>query len=289
MKEYDLAGSNGKGGATRRGMIWFWTVAAAVVLVVGGIGPVAVSGSGCNDRHGHDKTGHWKSGRRARHGSRAGARMSRSWGRGRRSWGRRHHRHGGRWHRKVSPKVRPGEIGTVIHVVDGDTVWVRLHASGQVIKLRLAGANAPECHKMFVKLPGGRSSARCRADDEFFGYQSYVIMRDLVASKQVTLGCRAGSDGFCPTGSYGRPLLSMTVDGKDVAEELVVRGAAWPFTKYKDQHLAKYCRAEERAWKHKAGMWKAGTRWQVMARMSKKTQKWYRLRDARCRRLTHGG
>ncbi len=201
-------------------------------------------------------------------------------------------RKGAAWRRRPRPRVevRPGDRARVPFVIDGDTVYLSLVGrSIPPFKARLAGVNAPECHKRRARLPTGRWAGRCVADDEYFGLAAYVLLKNKVEGKEVRIDCPTDRTGRCRHGSYGRPLvfLELREDGRflDVNKWLVERGAAWPFTKYPSPRLAAYCLAEERAWKVRAGMWRAGTRWAVMARMSKKTRRWYARRDSVCRKL----
>jgi endonuclease YncB( thermonuclease family) len=154
-----------------------------------------------------------------------------------------------------------------------------------VIKARLAGINAPECKKKHIRLPSGRHTARCEKDDEFFGQKSYEIIKKLVMGKTVRIKCHSGHDGFCRCGYYGRPLLSFTLDGEDIATLLLAQGGGWAYTKYPQPDTARYCRAELGARKAGKGMWAHGSVKKVMARMSRKTRRWYRHHDAKCRKL----
>ena len=186
--------------------------------------------------------------------------------------------------------VRPGEWAKVVFVIDGDTVYLSLRdRKAPLFKARLAGINAPECRKRRARLPTGHWAGRCVADEEYFGLAAYELLKNKVEGKFVRIDCPTDRTGDCRHGSYGRPLVFLELpEGRgfvDVGEWLVERGAAWPFTKYSSPRLARYCLAEERAWKTRAGMWRAGDRWSVLARMSKKTQRWYARRDAVCRKL----
>lgn len=182
-------------------------------------------------------------------------------------------------------KVRPGDRGVVTHVVDGDTFYLKLERGGpgDVVKARLAGVNAPECRKDRVRLKDGRPSSVCTRDREFFGLHAYQVLRELVLGKRVGVRCEVSADGLCGRGNYGRYLLDLVVDRRDVATALVGRGAAFAFTKYFHRNLAGLCKAEDRARQNRTGMWKNGSRSEVLSRMSRKTRSWYLQRDDRCR------
>ncbi len=293
-----MNGSRGRFGGGC-GRAWH-VLAVALVLswVFGGVGMLGF-GTGCEGRdEGRPKRRRSSRSRRGRRHVRRGSRRH-----GRR-WGRR--RGHGRWRRvrKAKVLVKPGSMGRMVAAVDGDTFWIKLDGpDNRLIKARLDGANAPECEKERARLPNGRATAHCVTDEEFFGLESYRMVKKLAEGHRVRISCRTGRNGFCKTGSFGRPLLSLLVMPKrglrrgrvrglqkpvDLGEWLVEKGGAWPFTKYWSPLLAKYCKAEQRAWRSKAGMWRAGSRAAVMAKMSKKTQKWYARRDEICRRAVRG-
>ena len=129
--------------------------------------------------------------------------------------------------------IRNADLGTVVHVVDGDTVHLKLLHSSQrgYGRVRLAGINAPECQKDRTRtLHGGRSYS-CIADQEFFGLASFRILRNMVRGRRVRVRCKRGLDGLCRTDTYGRYLLDLELEGRDVAEDLVLQGAALAFTR----------------------------------------------------------
>ncbi len=182
--------------------------------------------------------------------------------------------------------VLPDSWGTVVHVVDGDTVYLKMEDEKKTfVKARLVGIDAPECHKKRTRIAGGRRSAHCVSDDDFFGLESYRLMKKFVMGKRVRVRCETEDTGFCKCGFYGRPLLAIELDGKDVGEILLERGGGWAYTKYTAPNMAGYCMAEDRGRKMKRGMWKYGTREQVMAKMCDETRRWYKRRDKTCRRL----
>jgi endonuclease YncB( thermonuclease family) len=188
-------------------------------------------------------------------------------------------------------EVRPGDQAAVVHVVDGDTLYLKMQKKGagaKVVKVRLAGVAAPECEKDRVRLPGGRPSSRCVKDREFYGLESYRALNQLVGGQAVTVGCEISADGLCKRGSYGRYIVDLAVDGRDVGETLIGRGAALTFTKYFHPALGRLCAAEDRARQGRQGMWNTGARGEVISKMSRKTQRWYRHRDQRCQMAAKG-
>ena len=98
--------------------------------------------------------------------------------------------------------------GTVIRVVDGDTLWVRADAagngkSGKPIKLRLQGIDAPE---------------RC----QLWGAQATAALSERVLHQRVQLHTRAKDD-------YHRTLGNLLLNGEDVSEWMVLQGHAWSY------------------------------------------------------------
>lgn len=87
----------------------------------------------------------------------------------------------------------------VIVVLDGDTVLIR--RSGGLVKIRLAGIDAPE-------------------KDQAFGADSRNSLSDMVKDKRVSVASQA-------VDKYGRMVAKLSVDGLDVNAEQVRRGMAW--------------------------------------------------------------
>lgn len=104
-----------------------------------------------------------------------------------------------------SAAARPHERvlqGTVTHVSDGDTLWIRTAAADRrPLKLRLAGIDAPE---------------RCQAHGE--------------ASRQALQGRLMGREVVAVTQAvdvHGRVVARVQEHGTDVAAWLVTQGHAW--------------------------------------------------------------
>lgn len=221
--------------------------------------------------------------------------------RGRRGWGGKRRRRLGLHGVRRFLSLRHDMRVRVVHVVDGDTIYVQraetngaAQGAGSVsspgeqeegfAKVRLAGVNAPECEKEKTRVASiGRMSARCVADQEIFGLQAYRILVELSEGRKAIISCEHGSDGLCARDKYGRYLADLEMEGaRDLAETLVARGAALPYTLYPHRRLLRYCEAEARAIKAKVGMWSLGTPDKVLGGMSKKTRSWYRNREKRC-------
>lgn len=122
----------------------------------------------------------------------------------------------------------------VTSVADGDTITVKI--SGRAEKVRLIGLDTPEAGECFAK-------------------ESTRATTSLVKGKSV----RLVSDKSQPNRDrYGRLLRHVVLtDGRRVAPVLIAGGYGWEFKYGNDyQGRAAHTRAEARAIKAKAGMWR---------------------------------
>lgn len=110
----------------------------------------------------------------------------------------------------VAAAAEPALEGTVVRVVDGDTIVVRLGDRDE--KVRYIGVNAPEVHHPTKgEEPGGREAARVNAE--------------LVAGRRVRLELDVQSRD-----RYGRLLAYVWVGETMINAELVRRGYAQVMT-----------------------------------------------------------
>ncbi|HEU4458833.1 MAG TPA: thermonuclease family protein [Methylibium sp.] len=124
----------------------------------------------------------------------------------------------------AAARAAPAEsfTGTVTHVTDGDTVWVRPEASSarsKPIKLRLVGIDAPE---------------RCQAH----GAEAGAALAAAVLHRRVEIRRRATDD-------HGRALGTLWLDGEDVGARMVRQGHAWSARFRRD--AGPYAREEQQA------------------------------------------
>ena len=124
--------------------------------------------------------------------------------------------------------------GTVVRVVDGDTVDVRL-TSGKRERVRLIGIDATERGTCF----SSQASSRARA---------LALLRKVVLRGDATQDTRD---------RYGRLLAYVWVSGRDLGYQLVAGGFAKVYV-YRDvfQRHSAYARAERRAKASPRGLWK---------------------------------
>jgi len=135
--------------------------------------------------------------------------------------------------------TRERERATVLEVVDGDTVLLRLR--GEERTVRLIGIDAPE---------KGHPSRPV----EFFGAESARILSSLCAGRTVLLESdREDSDRY---GRLLRYLVLPPPDGRQVNLELVRRGAARAMTRYPFSRKEEFLRAQQQAQREGVGIWR---------------------------------
>lgn len=123
--------------------------------------------------------------------------------------------------------------GRIVGVIDGDTVDV-LTGSKQLVRVRLAGIDAPERRQPF-------------------GSAAKKVLSDLVYSKQALLhGDKKDR--------YGRLVAKVVVGGQDANLRLVRLGYAWHFKAYQSEQTADdrrlYNAAQGAAMEDRLGLWK---------------------------------
>jgi len=122
--------------------------------------------------------------------------------------------------------------GRVVRVSDGDTIAV-LDSSNQIIKIRLAGIDAPE-------------------KKQAFGNRSKQSLSDLVYGKHVTII-------WNKTDRYGRTIGKVVLGKNDINNQQLLRGHAWFYKKYENeltvQDRALYQNSENVAKSLKIGLW----------------------------------
>lgn len=120
--------------------------------------------------------------------------------------------------------------GTVSHVSDGDSLWVRPLHGGPAQELRLEGIDAPEL---------------CQAG----GPQAREALARLVLQQRVRVRVRAHDD-------YGRGLARIDWQGQDLAARMVRSGHAWSYRYRHDP--GPYAQDERLARQARRGLWSQG-------------------------------
>ena len=136
----------------------------------------------------------------------------------------------GPWSRRanlsVVPPVPASLVGTVRHVVDGDTIDITT-STGQAFRVRLEGIDCPERGQPFSRLATG-------------------LTRALVFGNTVQVSVK-GVD------RYGRLLARVTVAGKDVSVALTEAGLAWHYVEFSSDPVL--AAAERAAHENKRAIW----------------------------------
>jgi micrococcal nuclease len=117
--------------------------------------------------------------------------------------------------------------GTVTHVSDGDTVWVRPASGGRPQPVRLVGIDAPEL---------------CQAHGE----QARQALSSRVLRENVLVRVEGRDD-------YDRLLARITLDGQDVGGWMVTQGQAWSYRWRREPGL--YVQQQTLARQARRGLW----------------------------------
>lgn len=127
------------------------------------------------------------------------------------------------WFAGVQPSPRVGAhfTATVVHVVDGDTIDVRVASTGERVRIRVHGIDAPERGEPFSQV-------------------ALRFTRATVFSRVVTI---EGRD----VDAYGRLVGRVRVDGVDLSEALARAGLACHYRRYSDDPLLERAEADARA------------------------------------------
>lgn len=125
-----------------------------------------------------------------------------------------------------TPAAQAGTFSAkVLVVMDGDTLMVL--RDGQKIKIRMANIDAPE-------------------KDQAFGPQARDSLQEMVGKKQVQIDSQA-------VDQYGRIVGLVSVDGRNVNQEQVLRGMAWEYSHYHSDRS--YIALQSDAQQARRGLW----------------------------------
>jgi micrococcal nuclease len=127
-------------------------------------------------------------------------------------------------HAKQPANVLKGEV---THVTDGDTLWVRLAAGDEPVKVRFQGIDAPEI---------------CQTGGE----QSLAALKAKVLHQTIELQTSRHDD-------YGRMLARVRLNGDDVGAWMVQQGQAWSY-RYRNSP-GPYAAEENNARSARRGVW----------------------------------
>ena len=146
--------------------------------------------------------------------------------------------------------------GTVTHVVDGDTIDVRL-ANGSTERVRLLGIDTPEVHVEtepddFAGVPDTSAGRACLRDA---GENASAVVTERLEGERVRLEFDSAADR---RGGYGRLLAYVHHDGQNVNYRLVAGGhaAVYP-TDFSDR--SRFEEAAGAAREANRGVWRCRT------------------------------
>jgi endonuclease YncB( thermonuclease family) len=124
--------------------------------------------------------------------------------------------------------VHAGTIqGTVTHVTDGDTLWVKPSSGGEALDVRIQGIDAPES---------------CQD----YGHAAQQALSRHVLHKSVTLTTKARD-------KYGRVIAKVSLGNQDVGAWMVKSGHAWSYHFHKSR--GPYANEEKAARQAGRGLW----------------------------------
>lgn len=129
------------------------------------------------------------------------------------------------------------ESATVVRVVDGDTIQVKL-ASGKREKVRIIGIDTPET-------VDPRKAVQC------YGKEASAKMKALLNRKKVTLEMNPAEN----KDKYGRLLRYVNLKGKDIGAQMITDGYAFSYKSYPHPRLEQYNELEKKASEAKTGLW----------------------------------
>lgn len=127
-----------------------------------------------------------------------------------------------------TPALHAGSFrGTITHVTDGDTVWVRPATGGEPVEIRLLDLDAPE---------------GCQA----YGAEAKQALRGRILHQDVRVRTRGVDD-------YQRQLARIEHRGQDVGAWMVRYGYAW--SSGFPGRVGPYAREEAQARSERKGLW----------------------------------
>jgi len=128
----------------------------------------------------------------------------------------------------------------VLRIIDGDTVVV-VDSDGQKLRIRLLGIDTPE-------------------KNQRFGYESSAYLKKILNKQSVTIISSPDKNKPYTLGYYKRIIGKIFLNGRDINLEMIQKGMAWHFKKYKKSQPIKdrysYNKAEVNARKKNIGLWK---------------------------------
>ena len=115
-----------------------------------------------------------------------------------------------------------------------------LNVNNQKLRIRLLGIDSPE-------------------SEQLFGYESSIYLKKILNGKSVTIISRPDKNKPYTLGFYKRVIGKVILNNRDINLEMIEKGMAWHFTKYKKSQPIddrySYNEAENNARKKNIGLW----------------------------------
>lgn len=145
--------------------------------------------------------------------------------------------HNVRTRRMSSRRVRDSKTGTVLSVIDGSVLEVRLH-NGKVITVRTLGSEAP-------LLTSGTESEQCFAKEAKWKLEHLVLHKNVELEKDRNYG----SD------NYGRLLRYVRLNSMDVGGWMIENGNSFADMRNGHRRQTDYHARQAEAMRYERGLW----------------------------------
>ena len=127
----------------------------------------------------------------------------------------------------------------VVRIIDGDTIDV-LDDNNQKLRIRLLGIDSPE-------------------SEQPFGYESSLYLKKILNGKSVKIISKPDKNKPYTLDFFKRVIGKIMLNDRDINLEMIEKGMAWHFKKYKKSQPIKdrssYNNAENEARKKNFGLW----------------------------------
>ncbi len=139
----------------------------------------------------------------------------------------------------ISPYSFADFNADIVRIIDGDTIDV-VDGNNKKLRIRLLGIDAPE-------------------SEQPFGQESFTHLKKILNGKSVTIISKPDRNKPYTLGFYKRVIGKIILNGRDINLEMIEKGMAWHFKKYKKNQPTEdrysYNKSENKARKKNIGLW----------------------------------
>lgn len=154
-----------------------------------------------------------------------------------------------------SPPAPQGESARVVSVIDGDSV--RLRYRGRVESVRLLGIDTPETKHSPRLASRAAKNRRSPSQEARMGEKARSVMLSMIKPGSEVFLTFDQSQG--PRDRHGRMLAYLsTAEGLMVNREMVVRGMAQVYRRFKFRYRKQWRELEDQARRDRVGLWSQG-------------------------------